>query len=149
MRLSFASLWRRLYVVYRPRRPYEHALVEIAFLSCARTRPRSTRGMMLVADASVEELPSPDLIVVPGGPVAMEALEAAAAVEWLGRAHETSRWTTTVHAPARSCSAPPASLTASRQHGIGSCAPCCEIRRGVTDRVVVEGKGLTPPLIGL
>ena len=46
---------------------------------------------MLVADASVEEVPSPDVIVVPGGPVAMAALQEAAPVEWLGRAHETSR----------------------------------------------------------
>jgi putative intracellular protease/amidase len=63
--------------------------------------------MMPAADATAEEVPSSDVIVVPGGPVAMAALEAAATVEWLGRAHETSRWTTTMHAPARRCSAPP------------------------------------------
>jgi hypothetical protein len=91
MMFSLASLRRRLYVVYRPRRPYELALVEIAFVSCTRTRPRATGAEMLVADASVEEVPSPDVIAVPGGPVAMAALEDAAAVEWLGRAHETSR----------------------------------------------------------
>jgi putative intracellular protease/amidase len=63
--------------------------------------------MLLAADATVEEVPSSDVIVVPGGRVAMAALEATAAVEWLGRAHETSRSTTTVRAPARCCSAPP------------------------------------------
>ena len=106
---------------------------------------------MLVADASVEEVPSSDVIVVPGGPVAMEALEAAAAIEWLSRAHETSRWTTTVHVPARSCSAPPASLTASppTRHWVVRAMLRKFDAESVTDRVVVEGKGLTPPVIGL
>ncbi len=107
MMFSFASLWRRLYVVYRPRRPYERALGRNRV--CLLYENMTARGgrQMLVADASVEEVPSPDVIVVPGGPVAMAALEDAAAVEWLGGAHETSRWRTTVYAPARCCSAPP------------------------------------------
>lgn len=98
---------------------------------------------MLVADASVEEVPSSDVIVVPGGPVAMGALEAAAAVEWLGRAHETPRWTT-VHAPVRSCSAPPASLTASppTRHWVVRAMLRKFDAESVTDRVLVEGKGL-------
>jgi hypothetical protein len=43
---------------------------------------------MLVADASVEEVPSPGVIVVPGRPGRDGGVEGAAALERLGRAHD-------------------------------------------------------------
>jgi putative intracellular protease/amidase len=43
-----------------------------------------------------DDVPAPDIVVVPGGPGTLAALEDAAAVAWLRRAHETSRWTTSV-----------------------------------------------------
>jgi len=53
-------------------------------------------GMVMTADSGLDDVPSPDIIVVPGGPGTLPALEDAAAVEWLRRAHETSTWTTSV-----------------------------------------------------
>ena len=32
---------------------------------------------------------------------------------------------------------------------LGRARHAAKVRRGVTDRIVVEGKGLTPPVIGL
>jgi transcriptional regulator GlxA family with amidase domain len=53
-------------------------------------------GMVLTADSGLDEVPAPDIIVVPGGPGTLAALNDSAAVSWLRRAHETSRWTTSV-----------------------------------------------------
>jgi putative intracellular protease/amidase len=53
-------------------------------------------GMVLTADTGLDDVPSPDIVVVPGGPGTLAALEDAAAVDWLRRAHETSTWTTSV-----------------------------------------------------
>ena len=53
-------------------------------------------GIVLTADSALDEVPSPDIIVVPGGPGTLPALQDAAAVQWLRRAHETSKWTTSV-----------------------------------------------------
>jgi putative intracellular protease/amidase len=58
--------------------------------------PKTTDvGLVLTADASLDEVPTPDIIVIPGsGKVPF--LEDPAAVEWVRRAHETSKWTTSV-----------------------------------------------------
>ena len=53
-------------------------------------------GMVMTADSSLDDVPAPDIVVVPGGPGTLAALEDAAAVAWLRRAHETSTWTTSV-----------------------------------------------------
>jgi putative intracellular protease/amidase len=53
-------------------------------------------GMVMTADSALEDVPAPDIVVVPGGPGTLAALEDSAAVAWLRRAHETSRWTTSV-----------------------------------------------------
>jgi putative intracellular protease/amidase len=52
-------------------------------------------GLVLTADASLDQVPTPDIIVIPGsGKVPF--LEDPAAVEWVRRAHQTSKWTTSV-----------------------------------------------------
>jgi transcriptional regulator GlxA family with amidase domain len=50
--------------------------------------------MVLVADSGFDDVPAPDIIVVPGGPGTMPALADEATVDWLRQAHATSRWTT-------------------------------------------------------
>ena len=66
--------------------------------------------LSLVADASLDEVPSPDIIVVPGGYGTRALIEGAAEakpssdpsnggeplLDWLRSAHETSTWTTSV-----------------------------------------------------
>src|SRR5208282_219974 len=58
---------------------------------------RTETGMLgLLADASFEELPDPEVLVVPGGHGVRRLMEDEHIIEWLRRAHETSTWTTSV-----------------------------------------------------
>jgi transcriptional regulator GlxA family with amidase domain len=55
-----------------------------------------SRRLTLVADAAIEELPHPDILLVPGGPGQVEAEKDEAILDWLRTAHETTTWTTSV-----------------------------------------------------
>jgi transcriptional regulator GlxA family with amidase domain len=70
---------------------------DVTFLGHAHGEVRSENRMLgLVADATFEEVPAPDVVVLPGG-VGTRALEHDERVlEWLRRAHETTRYTTSV-----------------------------------------------------
>jgi transcriptional regulator GlxA family with amidase domain len=57
---------------------------------------RTDVGLELMARSALDDVTSPDIILVPGGPGTLAALEDAAAVEWLRQAHPGSRWTTSV-----------------------------------------------------
>ncbi|WP_327085745.1 DJ-1/PfpI family protein [Nonomuraea sp. NBC_01738] len=52
--------------------------------------------LSITATASYADLPTPDVIIVPGGPGTMEALSDEPLLSWLRTAHEHSRWTTSV-----------------------------------------------------
>jgi transcriptional regulator GlxA family with amidase domain len=52
--------------------------------------------LSLVADASLDEVTSPDIVVVPGGFGNRQLLEDESLHEWIRRVHETSTWTTSV-----------------------------------------------------
>jgi putative intracellular protease/amidase len=54
------------------------------------------RQLTLVADAAFEDLPDPDVLVVPGGTGTDDVLADERLVGWIRRAHETSQWTTSV-----------------------------------------------------
>jgi putative intracellular protease/amidase len=54
-------------------------------------------GMLhIVADAAFEDLPDPEIVVVPGGTGTDAFLDDERLVGWIRRAHETSQWTTSV-----------------------------------------------------
>ncbi|MEU6430062.1 DJ-1/PfpI family protein [Microbispora sp. NPDC046973] len=53
-------------------------------------------SLSLAATASYDDVPAPDVIVVPGGPGTIEALADAELLGWIARAHERTRWTTSV-----------------------------------------------------
>jgi putative intracellular protease/amidase len=55
-----------------------------------------TGQLHLVAGAAFEDLPDPEIIVVPGGTGTDDFLEDERIVGWIRRAHETSEWTTSV-----------------------------------------------------
>jgi transcriptional regulator GlxA family with amidase domain len=58
---------------------------------------RTDNGMLaLEATAAFEELPAPEVIVVPGGVGTRELLGDERLLGWLRTAHETSTWTTSV-----------------------------------------------------
>ncbi len=70
---------------------------DVTFLGHARGEVRSENRMLgLVADAAFEEVPRPEVVVFPGG-VGTRALQHdERMLEWLRRAHETTRYTTSV-----------------------------------------------------
>jgi putative intracellular protease/amidase len=55
-----------------------------------------TRMLTLLADAALEDLPDPDIVVVPGGYGTRALLEDERMLSWIRTAHETSTWTTSV-----------------------------------------------------
>ncbi len=58
---------------------------------------RDRKGnLALVADCALGEVPSPDIVVVPGGFGVEAVMKDESTLEWLRRAHETSRWTSSV-----------------------------------------------------
>ncbi len=58
---------------------------------------RTDTGVLaLSADASIADIPAPDILLVPGGPGQGALMEDGAVHEWLRKAHETTTWTTSV-----------------------------------------------------
>ena len=63
----------------------------------AEARPYATdRGLQLVAEATFDDVPAPDVLVVPGGTGTRDALGDQRLVDWIRAAHATSTWTTSV-----------------------------------------------------
>ncbi|MFJ3582507.1 DJ-1/PfpI family protein [Streptomyces sp. NPDC090127] len=58
---------------------------------------RNDQGSLaLVADRTLAEVPDPDIVLVPGGPGAREAMKDPEILAWLRTADATSTWTTSV-----------------------------------------------------
>ncbi len=60
--------------------------------------PKRTENSMLalVADRALDELPDPEVVVVPGGYGTRALMQDEAMLSWLRRAHASSQWTTSV-----------------------------------------------------
>jgi putative intracellular protease/amidase len=70
---------------------------ELTFVAQQPGAKRTDTGRLaLLADASLEELPDPDIVVVPGGPGQAALMEDGPVHEWLRAAHKTSTWTVSV-----------------------------------------------------
>ena len=81
--------------------PYEvlqrNPELDIVFVGHEIGPVRTENGMLgLVADHRFEDVPSPDLIVFPGGIGTRALVDDARVLDWLRTAHATSRWTTSV-----------------------------------------------------
>src|SRR4051812_44707210 len=61
-----------------------------------RTEEGGKGGVGINVDAAIEELPNPDIIVVPGGHGEQALRTHDRFISWLRAAHETSQWTTSV-----------------------------------------------------
>ncbi|BFO17411.1 DJ-1/PfpI family protein [Streptomyces sp. KM77-8] len=55
-----------------------------------------TGALALTADRTLDEVPSPDIVVVPGGPGQTPQMENGTLLDWLRTADATSTWTTSV-----------------------------------------------------
>jgi putative intracellular protease/amidase len=70
---------------------------EIVWLAAEPGPVRTDTGQLaLLADAAFEELPDPDIVIVPGGTGTDAVLDDERLVGWIRRAHETTQWTTSV-----------------------------------------------------
>jgi putative intracellular protease/amidase len=62
----------------------------------AEPKRTDTRRLALIADATLDELAHPEIVVVPGGPGQAALMDDGPVHEWLRAAHTTSTWTTSV-----------------------------------------------------
>jgi len=69
---------------------------EAVFVARAPGRVTAGGGLVLEAQQGLDELPAPDVVVVPGGAGVQRLLADESVLSWLRVAHETSRWTTSV-----------------------------------------------------
>jgi len=68
---------------------------EVKFVASTPGPKKTDVRLVLTADSSLDDVPAPDVIVIPGsGKVPF--LDDPAAVEWVRQAHDTSQWTTSV-----------------------------------------------------
>jgi len=70
---------------------------KVTFVATATGPVRTDQGSLAItADATLDELAHPDILVIPGGPGTEQAMGDEATLAWLRAAHETSTWTTSV-----------------------------------------------------
>ncbi|MFD8718966.1 DJ-1/PfpI family protein [Streptomyces sp. NPDC059629] len=70
---------------------------EVVFVAERAGPVRTDSGTLaLVADRTLAEVPSPDVVVVPGGPGQTPQMENTALLDWIRAADATSTWTTSV-----------------------------------------------------
>jgi putative intracellular protease/amidase len=101
-------------------------------------------SLALTADYSLSEVPSPDIIVVPGGPGQIAVMDDQPVLNWLRQAHSTSRWTTSV------CTGSLILGAAGLLKGLRATSHWLALdtlrslgAEPVSDRVVIEGKIIT------
>jgi transcriptional regulator GlxA family with amidase domain len=101
-------------------------------------------GIRMIAEETLAEVPSPDVIVVPGSKDPSGAIRNPVMISWLSRAHETTKWTTSVCTGAlilgaagvlRGRRATTHWLTQGPLESFGATS--------VEDRVVIDGKVIT------
>lgn len=82
--------------------PYEALAMlpdaHVRFVAPERGAKRAARNgsLALVADHTLAEVPHPDIVLVPGGPGEAVVRRDPEVLAWLRRAHESTRWTTSV-----------------------------------------------------
>ena len=70
---------------------------KVTFVATERGEVRSdTLALGLIADASLEDCPNPDIIVLPGGASTPQAASDERIINWIKNAHQSSLYTTSV-----------------------------------------------------
>ncbi len=98
----------------------------------------------LVASHTIDQVRSPDIIVVPGGPGQSALMDDEPVLSWIREAHETTRWTTSVCTGSLILGA--AGLLKglrATSHWLASDALSSLGAEPVPERVVIEGKIIT------
>jgi transcriptional regulator GlxA family with amidase domain len=69
----------------------------VSFVAVEAGPVHSDNGMLTIqASRSLEELPTPEIVLVPGGPGEVAVRAGEQLLDWLRAAHRTSAWTTSV-----------------------------------------------------
>ena len=118
---------------------------EVCFVGHRRGEVRADNGFLgLTVDRRFDEVPSPDIVVVPGGIGTRALVHDVAILDWIRSAHETSRFTTSV------CTGSLLLAAAGVLDGLSATthfsARQLLVKYGVKpseDRVVIEGKVIT------
>jgi putative intracellular protease/amidase len=70
---------------------------DLKFIAAEAGPYKTDNGMLtIVAEASLDDMPRPDILCVPGGWGTREAMSDERLVGWIRDVHETSQWTTSV-----------------------------------------------------
>ncbi len=69
---------------------------QLHYLSTTPGEIRSDTGGLTLVATDLREIPNPDIFLVPGGPGGDDAMEDTVLLNWIRKAHETSKWTTSV-----------------------------------------------------
>src|SRR6187200_923881 len=70
---------------------------DLKFIATEAGPYKTDNGMLtILAEASLDDMPRPDILCVPGGWGTREAISDDRLVGWIRDAHETSQWTTSV-----------------------------------------------------
>ena len=71
--------------------------VDLRFVSATTGVRRTDTGALgISADATLDQFPDPDVLLIPGGEGNRPLLDDQATLNWVRGAHETSKWTTSV-----------------------------------------------------
>jgi putative intracellular protease/amidase len=71
--------------------------LDVVFVAHERGEVRTENGMLgVVADATFEEVPAPDVLLFPGGVGTRPLVQDERVLEWVRNAHRTTRFTTSV-----------------------------------------------------
>ena len=57
---------------------------------------KSSSGLGLIADYAIADVPSPDILLIPGGADMSHVTSDRAVLDWVRQVHETTTWTTSV-----------------------------------------------------
>jgi transcriptional regulator GlxA family with amidase domain len=109
----------------------------------------SDNGLIMHATTTFGDLPSPDVIVVPGSSRFVEALADTVLLDWLSAAHETATWTasvctgSTLLAKAGILTGRPATTHWGARELLGSLGAVVSHERVVIDGSVITGAGVS------
>ncbi|HKG23141.1 MAG TPA: DJ-1/PfpI family protein [Blastocatellia bacterium] len=117
----------------------------VKFVARERGPVRTDAGSLaLVADYALDEVTSPDVLVVPGGPGQVALMDDQATLGWVRRVHEGTKWTTSV------CTGSLILGAAGLLKGLRATSHWLALdilgklgAEPVTERVVIEGKIIT------
>lgn len=71
--------------------------IDVVFVGHRRGEVRADNGMLgITVDASYDDVPDPDVVVVPGGIGSRALLDRSAVVDWIASVHAGTRFTTSV-----------------------------------------------------